>query len=118
MDEIMNNAVVDEEVKSVEENVVEEQENTEDPLKDAINAQLRKIQRQSILIGSQTVCTVILEKIMRVMNQPGKRTMNDYKRVIKDIENFCRTGISRKINADGEIEVVTKDDTSEETVQN
>ena len=111
MDEIMSNKVV-EEVNSTKESV------TDDALKDAIEVQLRKIQRQNLLIGSQTVCTVILEKIMRAMNQPGKRTMNDYKRVIKDIENFCRTGISRKINADGEVEVVNEETVAEDTVQN
>ena len=111
MDEIMSNEVV-EEVNSTEDSV------TDDALKDAIEVQLRKIQRQNILIGTQTVCAVILEKIMKVMNQPGKRTMNDYKRVIKDIENFCRTGISRKINADGEVEVVNEETVAEDTVQN
>lgn len=118
MDEIMNDAVVDEKVKSVEEDVVKEQESAEDPLKDAIDAQLRKIQRQNILIGAQTVCAVVLEKIMTAMNKPGKRTMNDYKRLVKDVENFCRTGVSRKINADGEVELVQEEPNTEETVQN
>lgn len=79
---------------------------TDDALKDAIDAQLKKIQRQNLLIGAQTVCTVILDKITTAMNKPGKRTMNDYKRVIKDVEKFCRTGISRKVNADGETEII------------
>ena len=85
---------------------------TDDALKDAIDEQLKKILRQNLLIGAQTVCTVILEKIATAMNKPGKRTMNDYKRIIKDVEQFCRTGVSRKVNADGETEIV------EETVQN
>ena len=75
-------------------------------LKGAIEEQLRKIQRQNMLIGAQTVCTVILEKIMTAMSKPGKRTMNDYRRIIKDVEQFCRIGISRKVNADGETEIV------------
>lgn len=91
---------------------------TDDALKDAIDAQLKKIQRQNMLLGAQTMCTVILEKIVTAMNKPGKRTMNDYKRVIKDIEQFCRTGISRKVNSDGETAPAEADTSSAETVQN
>lgn len=122
MEETMKNTVeeeLDEQVNSVDEEInVEKQESTDDPLKDAINEQLKKIQRQNLLIGAQTVCTVILNKITTAMNQPGKRTMNDYKRVIKDIESFCRTGLSRKVNADGETEPVEEESTAEVTVQN
>ena len=82
-----------------------------DELKAAIETQLTKIRRQSMLIGAQTSCSVILEKIMVAMSKPGKRTMNDYKRLVKDIEQFCQTGVSRKINADGEAEVVEQDNT-------
>lgn len=81
-----------------------------DELKKAIEEQLTKIRRQSILIGAQTACTVILEKIMVLLKKPGKITMNDYKRLIKDIQQFCETGISRKINADGEPEPIKKED--------
>ena len=91
---------------------------TDDALKDAIDAQLKKIQRQNLLIGAQTVCTVILNKITAAMNKPGKRTMNDYKRVIKDVEQFCRTGLSRNVNADGETELVEEESVDAETVQN
>ena len=83
-----------------------EEVSSDTELKDAIGEHLRKIQRQNMLIGAQTVCTVILEKIMTAMSKPGKRTMNDYRRVIKDIEQFCRIGVSRKINADGETEPI------------
>jgi hypothetical protein len=40
--------------------------------------------------------------------------MNDYKRLIKDIKNFCAIGVSRNINADGETETIEES----ETVQN
>ena len=109
MDKTMQNSteeLVEQVVPTEEDVVTTEEEKTEDPLKEAIEEQLKKIQRQNLLIGAQTVCTVILEKIVTAMKQPGKRTMNDYKRLVKDIENFCRTGISRKVNADGETELV------------
>ena len=93
------------------------EESTQDPLKEAIESQMKKIQRQSMLIGAQTSCSVILNKIAVAMNKPGKRTMNDYKRIIKDIQQFCETGVSRKVNADGEIETESESSTVE-TVQN
>ena len=122
MEETMKNTAeeeLDEQVNSVDEEInVEKQESTDDPLKDAINEQLKKIQRQNLLIGAQTVCTVIINKVTAAMNQPGKRTMNDYKRLIKDVESFCRTGLSRKVNADGETDPVEEESVAEETVQN
>ena len=84
--------------------VTESKPKTEEDLRNAIEAQMSKIRRQSMLLGAQTACTVILEKIIVILSKPGKRTLNDYKRLIKDIEDFCRTGISRKINQDGEPE--------------
>lgn len=89
-----------------------------DPLREAIESQMEKIRRQSMLIGAQTICRVILDKIVVAMNQPGKRTNADHKRLIKDIEKFCRTGISRDVNADGETEPVNEEADTEETVQN
>ena len=90
----------------------EDQHSTDDMLKEAIESQMKKIARQNMLIGAQTMCSVVLEKIVTAMNKPGKRTMNDYKRIIKDIQKFCETGLSRKVNADGETEPI-EENTSE-----
>ena len=112
MDEIMNAPVEEpKQLSFIEEDaetatMVAEDATEEDPLKEAIEVQLRKIQRQNMLIGAQTMCTVILEKIVAATNKPGKRTMNDYKRLVKDIENFCQVGISRKVNQYGETELI------------
>ena len=122
MDETIKNTVEEQttilnEVGEV--NVTQEASpSTDDALKDAIDAQLKKISRQNLLIGAQTVCTVVLQKITTAMSKPGKRTMNDYKRVIKDVENFCRTGLSRKVNEDGETEIIDEESVVGETVQN
>ena len=102
MDETTKNTT-EEQVVPIDEVVTTE----ENPFKDAVEEQLRKIQRQNLLIGAQTMCRVILDKIIAAKSQPGKRTMNDYKRLVKDIENFCTTGISRKVNADGETEPIS-----------
>ena len=112
MTEIMENAAVEE---IVEQEVATE--NNEDAVKEAIEVELRKIQRQNMLIGAQTMCRVVLDKILAAEGKPGKRTMNDYKRLVKDIKQFCVTGLSRKVNADGETEPV-EEVATEETVQN
>ena len=95
-----------------------EQNNEEDPLKEAINEQLKKIQRQNLLLGAQTICHTVLEKILKAEMQPGKRTMADYRRLIKDLKKFCQTGISRKVNTDGETEPIEDESATEETAQN
>ena len=122
MDETMKNATTEElneQVTSVtEETPTTEQGTVADPLKEAIEEQLRKVQRQNLLIGAQTICKVVLEKIYTAEAVPGKRTMNDYKRLIKDIKKFCEVGISRKVNADGETEPVEEESNTNETVQN
>jgi hypothetical protein len=107
---------MDETIKN--ESVVNETTVEEDPLKEAINEQLKKIQRQNLLLGAQTICHTVLEKILKAENQPGKRTMNDYRRLIKDLKKFCETGLSRKVNTDGETEPIEKESTTEKTVQN
>lgn len=109
MDETIKNTT--EEIENnveIEENVSQK---TDDELRAAIETQMTKLRRQNILIGAQTACSVILEKIITATSKPGKMSMNDYKRVIKDIENFCRVGISRKINADGEAEPINNNNT-------
>jgi hypothetical protein len=121
MDETMKNAETEE--LNEQENPIEkevtttEQETDENPLKEAIEAQMRKIQRQSMLLGCQVVCRTTLDKIIATENKPGKTTMADYRRLAKDIKQFCTTGLSRKVNADGETEPVDES-TTEETIQN
>lgn len=120
MEETMMNSTTEElneEITAEEEVTAETDEVSEDPLKKAINEQMRKIQRQSMLIGAQTMCRVVLDKVLAFKTKQGKPTMNDYKRLVKDIQNFCETGLSRKVNADGETEAI-ENSTETETVQN
>lgn len=83
----------------------------DDALKSAIEEQLSKIRRQSMLLGCQVMCKTILDKIYVAMNKQGKKTNNDYRRLIKDIEAFCKTGLSRNVNADGETEPAEENNT-------
>ncbi len=89
---------------------------TNDGLKDAIEETLSKIRRQSMLLGAQVMCRTIFDKITAFERKPGSKSNNDHKRLIKDIKQFCETGLSRKVNTDGETEPVEKTET--ETVQN
>lgn len=118
MDETIKNTV-EEQTTTNQDEATSDSEPTgnDDALKGAIEDQLKKIQRQNLLIGAQTVCTIILQKIANAMNVPGKRTMNDYKRIIKDIEKFCTVGVSRKVNEDGEVEFADNVENTD-TVQN
>ena len=86
--------------------------NNEDALRDVIKDSYDKIRLQAMLLGAQTTLRVVLDKIDTAMNQPGKRSMNDYKRLVKEITNFCVTGLSKTVNADG----TTSDE--DETTQN
>ena len=98
------------------DNIEEKNENPmdNDELKSAIQEQLRKIQSQNLALGFRVCCQTVLDKITAFEHSPGKKTNNDHKRLIKDIKEFVETGLSRKMNEQGEIEVPT----TEETAQN
>ena len=110
MDEIKTNELIEEE--TTQDPV------TNDELKSAIETQLSRIRRQSMLLGFQVACHSVLEKIVATTSKQGKITMNDYRRLVKDLDQFARTGISRKVNTDGETEIVEEEISTAETVQN
>ena len=100
-----------EEIKVLDEQETEISEGDKDILKDALEEQFKKIQTQSMLIGAQTMAQVILEKMLVWEKQPGKRSLNDHRRLLKDIKQFCETGVSKKMNPDGTISPIEEDNT-------
>lgn len=107
---------MDETMMNSTEELNENTSSTEnDALKAAIEEQLSKIRRQSMLLGGQVMLHTVLNKIVTAMNKPGKRSLNDYRRLVKDIESFCRIGLSRKVNDDGETEPVEEESTDNST---
>ena len=110
MEKTMKNTTTEE----VNENKVE---SAEDAIKKAAEEQFAKIRLQGLLIGAQSTSRMILDKIATFKRKQGKPTMNDYKRLIKDIESFCAVSLSREINTDGEITPV-EESSEAETVQN
>ena len=71
-----------------------------DELKGAINETVKKVRTQALLLGSQAMCSTILQKIKAFEQKPGKLTLNDHRRLVADIKNFCEIGLSRKVNLD------------------
>lgn len=89
-----------------ENNTIEQREETTQnvELKAAIEKTMGDVYNQGMLIGAQTMCSTILNKIYMFESSYGKKSANDYKRVIKDIKKFCETGLSNKINVDDNTE--------------
>ena len=72
-----------------------------DELKQAVEDQMSKLRTQSMLLGAQSMCRVILDKIYTHLAKPGKKTYSDYERLVLDVKQFCETGLSRQVNTDG-----------------
>lgn len=96
---------MNEESKNIE---VENEVTPNDELKEAIEETLSKIRRQNMLLGAQTMCRAILDKIVIFEKTPGKKSNNDHKRLIKDIKKFCETGLSRQVKFEDDEENNTK----------
>ena len=101
-----------EEIKTTEE--LENPKMPDDEFKEAVEEQLSKIRRQSMLLGFQVAAKTVLDKITVFERTPGSKSNNDHKRLIKDLKKFCEQGLSRTVNADGETEPVEET----ETIQN
>jgi hypothetical protein len=104
-------SLFEDEVEQVSEPQVEQEE--KDELKEAIEETMSRLRRQSMLLGFQVACQTVLDKITAFERKPGSKSNNDHKRLIKDIKQFVETGLSHKVNTDGETEPI-----EEETTQN
>lgn len=71
---------------------------TEDEFRLKVEEKFEQIRTQSMLLGAQTMLNVILQKMYA---KPSKKSYRDYERLFADIENFCLTGLSKKVNEDG-----------------
>ncbi len=90
---------------------------TNDELKGAVSKTLEKIRTQALLLGSQAMCSTILQKITEFERMPGKRTLNDHRRLVKDIKEFCQIGLSRKVNLDGTTSEISDEETTVESAE-
>ena len=87
-----------------------------DDFKEAVRSKMRELHNQGMVVGFQTACHTVLDKIYAFERSPGKKSTNDYKRLVKDLKKFCETGISRSANFSTTTEPVEKNE--DETVQN
>ncbi len=94
-----------------EEKVMTEEEEKEasDKLRDKLTEGMEKLRTQSMLIGAKTMATVIYNMIQKFHTMPGKRTLNDHRRLIKEIEKFCKTAVDHEV----ETPKLGEDDTNE-----
>lgn len=79
---------------------------TNDELKNAIEAQLSKIRTQSMILGFRVSCQTVLDKISAFERSPGTKSNNDHKRLLKELKKFAEQGLARQMNENGEIETV------------
>lgn len=99
-----------EQTNSMEEQSPPASEMTNDALKEAISTQMKKVQMASLLNGSKAICGVVLQYIAEFKRQPGKKSANDYKRLIKKIEHFCSISLGKDVNENGDIVDVKKEE--------
>ena len=81
----------------------------EEELKKSVDEVLEKVRTQAMLLGARAMCVNIVRMIEEDLNKPGKRTMNDLKRVIKRVRDFCQIAVDHPVetpkfgeDADGE----------------
>lgn len=87
-----------------------------DELEKAVYTQMRKIHNEGLVVGFQTACHTALDNIYAFERKTGKKSVNDYKRCIKELKKFFEIGVSQKINFDEEI--TSEESLEVETVQN
>lgn len=81
--------------------------------KSVVESYLMREYQKGLLIGTQVASQIILDKINNALSSPGKTTLDDMKRLVKDISTFCAVSVSRTVNPDG---TVSKSEDS--TIQN
>ena len=87
----------------MDENKKTVDEMTNEELKKAVEEQFIKIRMAGLLNGSKAICGVILQYIEEFQKQAGKKSANDYKRLIKKITKFCAVSLGKDIDENGNI---------------
>lgn len=64
-------------------------EESKDNLTLSIKEEVKKMEKQAMYQGMRTVCGVILTMVNKTTNKPGKISLNDYRRLAKDVTKFC-----------------------------
>lgn len=96
-----------------------EQLKTEDEfqsaLEEAMKKQFEKVRMAGLLAGAKGICGTIAQYIHQFNVSPGKRTLNDYRRLVKKINEFCSVSLSKKIDEEtGDIVDVEQEEETKE----
>lgn len=65
-------------------------------IENVIKEQMLNTYNNGILIGAQTICSVLMNEIYKFESSQCKKSTNDYKRNLKNIKHICETGVSKK----------------------
>lgn len=68
-----------------------------DEIKQLANDVIEKTRTQAMLLGGRSMAVVIANMIDEAMYQPGKRTMNDMRRIVKKVRDFCQVAIDHEV---------------------
>ena len=98
---------MDEEMKNIEE---QEDDLKFDEVKAKAEEKFSKFQSDMMILGVRIASKSINNMIAEFKQTPGKKSANDYKRLIKRIEDFCNRSLSK--------DEPNNETSTEETAQN
>lgn len=98
---------MDEEIKNTEE---QEDDLKFEEVKAKAEEKFSKFQSDMMILGVRIASRSINNMIVEFKQSPGKKSTNDYKRLVKKIEEFCNRSLAKDKPSD--------ESSAEETVQN
>ena len=85
---------MDENINVVNENEDDTQDNE---LKEKLSDAVEKLRTQAMLLGARAMTVTIANMLDGDMNNPGKRTMADMRRLVKKVRDFCQKAIDHPV---------------------
>ena len=83
-------------------------------LEETMKKQFEKVRMAGMLTGAKGICGAIMQYIYQFNSSPGKKTLNDHRRLLKKINEFCSVSLNKKIDEQtGEIIDVEQEETKE-----
>ena len=67
-------------------------------LEEAMNKQFEKVRMAGMLAGAKGICGTIMQYIYQFNSSPGKKTLNDHRRLVKKINDFCSVALNKTID--------------------
>lgn len=102
---------------NVEQLKTEEASNDEfqTALEEAMKKQFEKVRMAGMLAGAKGICGAIIQYIYQFNSSPGKKTLNDHRRLVKKIGEFCSVSLNKKIDEQtGEIVSIEQEEETQE----